>query len=124
MEEEIRKAVEESERGEVRIADDVVAVIAGLAAMEIDGVDSMNGNITRDLISKISGKSLQKGVKTDISDNKVRVRLTLNLCYGYNIMDVSRQVQERVKTTIESMTGFEVEDVNVRIASITMEPEA
>ena len=110
-------------KGEIRIADDVVSVIAGLAAMEIDGVDSMGGNITRDLISKINGNNLSKGVKVEMEDGVARVRLTLNLKYGYSVMDVSKKVQERVKTSIENMTGFHVEDVAVRVIGIAMETE-
>ena len=110
--------------GEVKIADEVVAIIAGLAAMEVDGVSSMAGNATRELISKLGMKSLSKGVKVDVLEGIVTVSLALNLKYGYNIMDITAKVQDKVKTSIENMTGLEVADVNIRIAGVDIPEEA
>ena len=107
--------------GEVQIADEVVAIIAGLAATEVDGVDSMAGNITNELVGKLGMKNLSKGVKVDVLEDVVCVDLALNLKYGYNILDTSKKVQERVKAAIENMTGLTVSDVNVRIASVEIE---
>ena len=100
--------------GTVQIADDVVAVIAGLAATEVEGVSAMAGNISNELMSKVGYKSLTKGVKVDIEDGKVRIVMALTMHYGYNIPSTCSKVQEKVKTTIENMTGLEVTDVNVR----------
>ena len=108
----------ENNRGEIIIADEVIAVITGLAAMEVEGVASMAGNATRELISKIGIKSLSKGVKVDVLEDVVTVEATLNLKYGYNVKDVSVKVQEKVKVAIENMTGLKVADVNVRVAGI------
>ena len=108
----------ENNRGEIIVADEVIAVITGLAAMEVEGVASMAGNATRELISKIGIKSLSKGVKVDVLDDVVTVDATLNLKYGYNVKDVSVKVQEKVKVAIENMTGLKVADVNVRVAGI------
>ena len=105
-------------RGEIIIADEVIAVITGLAAMEVEGVASMAGNATRELISKIGLKSLSKGVKVDVLDDVVTVSATLNLKYGYILKAVSGKVQEKVKASIENMTGLTVADVNVRVAGI------
>ena len=105
--------------GEVQIADEVVAIIAGL--MEVEGVASMAGNATRELISKLGMKSLSKGVKVDVLEGVVTVALALNLKYGYSIMDVSAKVQEKVKASIENMTGLTVADVNIRVAGVDME---
>ena len=110
--------------GEVKIADEVVAIIAGLAAMEVDGVSSMAGNATRELISKLGMKSLSNGVKVDVLEGIVTVSLALNLKYGYNIMDITAKVQDKVKTAIENMTGLEVADVNIRIAGVDIPEEA
>ncbi len=107
--------------GTVKVADEVVAIIAGLAATEVKGVASMAGNITNELVAKMGIKRLSNGVKVDVIDNIVTVDLTLNIEYGYNIPDISKKVQERVKSTIESMTGMTVTDVNVRIAGVNME---
>ena len=108
----------ENNRGEIIVADEVIAVITGLAAMEVEGVVSMAGNATRELISKIGIKSLSKGVKVDVLEDVVTVEATLNLKYGYNVKDVSVKVQEKVKVAIENMTGLKVADVNVRVAGI------
>lgn len=109
--------------GEVKIADEVVAIIAGLAAMEVEGVASMAGNATRELISKLGMKSLSKGVKVDVLDSIVTVSLTLNLLYGYGVKDISVKVQEKVKSSIENMTGLEVADVNIRVAGVKVPEE-
>lgn len=109
--------------GEVQIADEVVAIIAGLAATEVEGVASMAGNITNELISKLGMKNLSKGVKVLVTDRNVDVDLALNIEYGYSILKVSEKVQDRVKTAIENMTGLEVSMVNIRIASVNMEKE-
>ncbi len=107
--------------GSVQIADDVVAVIAGLAATEVDGVSAMAGNITNELMSKVGYKSLTKGVKVEIKDRKVKTELAVTMDYGYNIPATSSKVQEKVKSTIENMTGLEVTDVNIRIAGVDMQ---
>lgn len=109
--------------GEVKIADEVVAIIAGLVAMEVEGVASMAGNATRELISKLGMKSLSKGVKVDVLDGIVTVSLTLNLLYGYGVKDISVKVQEKVKSSIENMTGLEVADVNIRVAGVKVPEE-
>ena len=105
--------IQEEEIGQVQIADEVVAIIAGLAAMEVDGVSSMAGTSTRDLISKLGKKNLSKGVKVDVLDGVVTVSLSLNLRFGKNIMEVSSRVQEKVKAAIENMTGLSVADVKL-----------
>ena len=107
--------------GTVQIADEVVAIIAGLAATDVEGVASMNGNITNELVGKLGMKSLSKGVKVDVLDNVVCVDLNLNLEYGYNIPEICQTVQEKVKTAIENMTGLQVSDVNISIASVELE---
>jgi len=107
--------------GAVQIADDVVAIIAGLAATEVDGVDSMAGNIPHELISKLGMKKLSKGVKVEVLDSCVNVEVALNIAYGYNIPDVSKKVQIKVREAIENMTGLTVEDVDVRIAGVNMQ---
>ena len=107
--------------GEVQIADEVVAIIAGLAATEVEGVASMAGNITNELVSKLGMKNLSKGVKVAVTEEHVSVNLSLNLKYGYSIPDVCEKVQEKVKNAIENMTGLMVLDVNIKIAGVSME---
>ena len=110
--------------GEVQVADEVVTIIAGLAATEVEGVTSMGGNITKELVSRLGIKNLAKGVHITMEDNKVNVFITLNIAYGYAIPDVSGKVQDKIKTAIENMTGLEVSSVNVRIAEVDMKAEA
>lgn len=109
------------ELGEVKIASDVVAAIAALAATEIDGVYSMAGNITNELIGKLGMKNLSKGVKILMEGGIVRVDMMVVVNYGYSIPEVSGQVQERVNQQIENMTGLSVSEVNVRIAGVKLE---
>lgn len=116
--------VEKQEKiGEVRIADEVVAIIAGLAATEVKGVAAMAGNATREIIERMGMKSLSKGVAVEVIDSTVSVKLSLNLEYGHSIPDVCAKVQDRVKTAIENMTGLEVLDVNITIASVNMDQQ-
>lgn len=114
---------DDSSMGEVKIADEVVAIIAALAATEIEGVASMAGNITNELISRLGMKNLSKGVKVDVLEGVVTVSLALNMKYNYSIMDVSAKVQEKVKSAVENMTGLEVADVNVKVAGVEMESQ-
>lgn len=120
---EDRKAymIKDDKLGEVHIADEVVAIIAGLAATEVDGVSSMAGNITNELVSKLGMKNLSKGIKVDVLDSVVNVDVALNIRFGFVIPEVSSKVQEKVKTAVENMTGLEVCGVNVRIAGVDME---
>lgn len=114
---------EEENIGSVKIADDVVAMIAGIAATEIEGVAAMAGNITNELMSKVGVKSLKKGVKVDVIEKVVAVDLALIMEYGYNIPATSQKVQDKVKNAIENMTGLEVSDVNIRIAGVNMQKD-
>ncbi len=111
------------EIGQVQIADEVIAVIAGLAATEVEGVSKMSGNITNEIVSKLGMKNLSKGVRVDLLDDTINVDLNLILQYGVNIPKVSKEVQDRVKSSLETMTGLTVSDVNVRIAGIQLEDE-
>lgn len=113
----------DASKGEIKIADEVVAIIAALAATEVEGVASMAGNITNELIGKLGMKNLSKGVKVDVLEGIVTVSLALNLKYNYSIVKVSARVQEKVKNAIENMTGLEVADVNIKVAGVEMESQ-
>lgn len=113
----------DANKGEIKIADEVVAIIAALAATEVEGVASMAGNITNELIGKLGMKNLSKGVKVDVLEGIVTVSLALNLKYNYSIVEVSARVQEKVKNAIENMTGLEVADVNIKVAGVEMESQ-
>ena len=106
------KVYEKDKIGEVQIADE---------ATEVDGVDSMAGNITNELVGKLGMKNLSKGVKVEVTEEHVSVNMALNLKYGYSIPDVCEKVQEKVKNAIENMTGLTVLDVNIKIAGVSLE---
>ena len=113
--------IRSGEIGEVRIADDVVAIIAGLAAADVKGVASLAGNATREMIGKLGFKGLGKGVRLTVEEGEVHVWLKVNIRYGYNIPQTSEKVQDRVATAIETMTGLNVAEVNVRVNSVVMD---
>lgn len=102
--------------GTVQIADEVVAVICAIAATEVDGVSSMDGN-------DVSGKALSKGVKLSINGTEAAVDIKLMVDYGYNIPATCAKVQEKIKSTVENMTGLKVTDVNVRITGVEMQKD-
>lgn len=113
------KIYDNSDLGEVQISDDVLAVIAAMAAMEVDGVVAMAGNITAEIVSRLGMKKLSKGVRVDVADGNVMVDLSIVLKMNESIIEISKKVQDRVKSTIENMTGMEVANVNVNISSVT-----
>lgn len=115
------KIQESGKFGQVQIADEVVAIIAGLAATEVEGVAAMAGNITNELVGKLGMKNLAKGVKVTVTPESVTVDLALALKYGYNIPKTSKAVQEKVQSAIENMTGLLVAEVNIRIAGVNIE---
>ena len=117
--------IKEDGLGEVQISEEVITIIAGLAATEVEGVCSMGGNITKELVSRLGMKNLSKGVRIEVDEeDKVQVYVTINIAYGYAIPEVSRNVQEKIKSAIENMTGLEVSGVNVRIADVDMKGAA
>ncbi|CUH93274.1 Asp23/Gls24 family envelope stress response protein [Herbinix luporum] len=117
------KIHENGKVGEVQIADEVVAVIAGLAATEVEGVASTSGNVTNELAGKFGKKNLSKGVRVLVSPDAVSVDMALTLDYGYGIRETAKKVQEKVKLAIENMTGLQVKEVNIRIAGVNIVKE-
>jgi len=117
------KVYEKDQIGEVQIADEVVAIIAGLAATEVDGVDSLAGNMSNEIIGKLGVKNLSKGVKVEVTEEHVSVNISMNLKYGYSIPVVCEKVQDKVKSAIENMTGLTVLDVNIKIAGINIDEQ-
>lgn len=122
MEKEIDKKnlvlQKDEEKGQIQIADDVVAMIASLAATEVDGVSALAGNITNELMSKVGVKKLTKGVKVDVLEGNVTIDLAVTMSYGHNIPTTCAKVQDKVKAAIENMTGLTCSDVNIRIVGV------
>lgn len=109
-----------AEIGTVKIADDVIALIAAFAAMEVEGVSGMAGGIDMDTVSRGGMKKLGRTVKVEIGSDGVKADLSIELVYGYSIPETCSKVQNKVRTAIENMTGLEVLDVNIRVAGISM----
>ena len=108
---------------EVKIAGDVIPTIAGLAATEIEGIASMQGNLTNELVGKLGMKNLTKGVTIEFNEDgsSVHVALSVVMKYGYSIPKVCKAVQDRVRSAIENMAGLKVMDVNINIVGVETE---
>lgn len=106
--------------GKIKIADDVIAMIAGLAATEVPGVSGTAGNVGNDLLKRVGVQNLAKGVKVEITDKDVKANVAIIIEYGYNIPTISAKVQDKVKQAVESMTGLNVTDVNVKVAGVDL----
>ncbi|MBQ9765720.1 MAG: Asp23/Gls24 family envelope stress response protein [Lachnospiraceae bacterium] len=120
-----KKMIKGSKRiGEVQVADEVIAMIAGIAAKEVEGVSSVVGFADGRLgskVGKLGVKYLEKGVKIDAMQGLVSVELGIKVNYGSNIPEVTQKVQERVKSTMESMTGLSVTDVKVKVTGVEVD---
>lgn len=103
----------------IQMADNVVASIAGLAALEVDGVSGLVSGV-KGALRRMGMRNANAGVKIDIDGRKVRVALAVVVSYGYNVVTVSRAVQAKVRSSIENMTGLEVTGVSVRVADVDM----
>ena len=106
------------ENGSVQISAELIPMIAALAATEVEGVASMAGNLTNEIIRKVGMGKDDAGVKIETAEDRVTADLSINIEYGRNVFDVCRDVQEHVKNLIETMTGMQVSDVNVRVVNI------
>jgi uncharacterized alkaline shock family protein YloU len=104
--------------GAVRIADDVVAVIAGIAASETEGIAGMSGGITEGLARRVSGKNVQKGVSVEVGEFEAAIDLRVIVAYGSKIDEACRKLQQNVKEAVESMTGLRVVEVNVKVEGV------
>ena len=109
---------EVSSIGEVMIADDVIATIAGVATTEVEGVASMQGNITNELVGKLGLKNMTKGIKIKLEEDGVAVDLFVQMHYGYSIPKTCGAIQDKVKSAIENMVGLTVKAVNVHIVGV------
>lgn len=112
------KIYDNSELGEVNISDDVLAVISAMAALEVDGVVGMAGNITSEIVEKLGVKKLAKGVRIDVSESNVMIDVSIILRMNENIINISKKVQDKIKTTVENMTGLSVANINVNISNV------
>ena len=112
-----------SELGETRIANEVVSIIAGLAATEVKGVAGMSGGVVGGIAEMLGRRNLTKGVKVEVGEEQAAVDLYVVMEYGVRIPDVAYQIQENVKRAIETMTGLEVLEVNVHVQGVHFQTE-
>jgi len=113
----------ENQPGMIRISDDVVATIAGLAALETQGVAAMSGGISEGLAKRLSGKNVQKGVSVEVGQLEAAIDLRVIVHYGSIIQGVCRSLQENVKEAVENMTGLNVVEVNVKVEGVAFKEE-
>ncbi|SDT42180.1 Uncharacterized conserved protein YloU, alkaline shock protein (Asp23) family [Paenibacillaceae bacterium GAS479] len=109
---------EDLETGMIRISDDVVATIAGLAALETPGIAAMSGGISEGLAKRLSGKNAQKGVTVEVGQLEAAIDLRVIVQYGIPIQEVCRQLQLSVREAVENMTGLNVVEVNVKVDGV------
>ena len=106
----------------IKIADDVIAVIAGAAASEVPGVASMAGGFAGGISEVFSGKkNFAKGIKIEAGEKETRIDVNIIVEYGARIPDVAFEIQNRVKKAVENMTGLKVLDVNVHVQGVNTE---
>jgi uncharacterized alkaline shock family protein YloU len=121
MDRQLFKIHESKDVGAVHIADEVIAIIAGMAATEVDGVAGMVGNFTGGLVELLGKKNLSKGVSVTVGDGTVSLELSIIIDYGSALVEVTKSAQEKVKTAVETMTGLDVKEVNIRVAGVNVE---
>ncbi|TVY08720.1 Asp23/Gls24 family envelope stress response protein [Paenibacillus cremeus] len=114
---------EEIHTGLIRISDDVVATIAGLAALETPGIAAMSGGISEGLAKRLSGKNVQKGVSVEVGQVEAAIDLRVIVNYGSRIQEVCRDLQENVREAVENMTGLTVVEVNVKVEGVAFREE-
>lgn len=110
--------MQEEKLGCVLVTEDVLASIASIATAEVEGVSAVITNVPKELMSKVGAQKMTKAVKVKVSDKQVVIYIAITMDYGYNIPATCRNVQTRVKTAIENMTGLTCTDVNIRIMNI------
>ena len=113
-----------NEANTIKIADEVVAVIAGIAVSEIPGVYSMAGGFAGGITEVLSGKkNLSKGIKVEVGDKETKVDVNIIVEYGTRIPDIAFEIQNRVKKAVENMTGLIVVEVNVHVQGVNTQQE-
>ena len=112
------KETNEIEENGIKIADDVIAIIAGKAASEVMGVYSMAGGFAGGISEVFGKKSFAKGIKVDNSEKKLKIDVNIIVEYGSRIPDIAYEIQNRVKKAVENMTGLNVEEVNVHVQGV------
>lgn len=117
--EQVKEQGQDEKENGIEISNDVIAVIAGVAVSEVQGVASMSGGFAGGISEVLSGKkNMAKGIKVEKTDNTAKIDVNIIVEYGSRIPDVAFEIQNRVKKSVEGMTGFKVEEVNVHIQGV------
>ena len=123
-EEEITIENQEGESSNIKISNDVVAVIAGKAVSEAPGVYAMAGGFAGGISEVLSGKkNLSKGIKVEVGEKETRIDVNIIVEYGSRIPDVAYEIQNRIKKAVEGMTGLKVVAVNVHVQGVNTETQ-
>ncbi len=109
--------------GSVEIAPEVIEVIAGIAASEVEGLSSMRGNFATGVVERFGKKSHSKGVKVELTDNGILIDLFVVLNFGVSIPEVAQKLQTNIRNSIKNMTALEIAEINVHVVGIQMEKE-
>ena len=109
--------------GNIKMSEEVIAIVAGVAATSVAGVKEMSNTITGGIAERLGKKSFSKGVKVEIDENETKISLALAVEYGCKIPEVAWEVQEKVKKAVETMTGLEVLEVNIFVDGLIMAKE-
>jgi uncharacterized alkaline shock family protein YloU len=107
--------------GEIKISEEVVAIVAGVAAMEVEGVAGMSGGFAGGIVEMLGKKNLAKGVKVEVGEKEAAIDLYIIVNLGVRIPEVSWEIQEKVKESVEEMTGLNVVEVNIHVQGIDID---
>lgn len=113
----------DSSLGKVEIAPEVIEVITGIAASEVEGLSTMRGNFATGVVERLGKKSHGKGVKVDITENGILIDLYVVLNFGVSIPEIAQRLQTNIKQTIKNMTALDIDEINVHVVGIQMKPE-
>lgn len=114
---------DKTELGKIQIAPEVLEIIAGIAASEVEGVNHLSGSLVGDIAERFGRKNPGKGVRVEVGQKEAALDISVIISFGYRIPEVARNIQENVRNAIESMTGLTVVEVNVHVVDVQLKPE-
>lgn len=121
--EEFHADSDRTELGKIQIAPEVLEVIAGMAASEVEGVAQMSGGLVGDIAERLGRKNIARGVRVEVGTREAAVDVSIIVKYGHRIPEVARLIQDSVRNAIETMTGLSVVEVNVHIVDVELKSE-
>lgn len=115
--------IDSGSAGTIKISDEVVKIIAGLAATEVAGISAMSGGLAGGIVEKLAGKNMSKGVKAEVGEKEATIDLHVIVEYGFQIQLVANEIQAKVRSAVENMTGLKVLSVNVNVQGVSFGPD-